>query len=471
MGDDELATVRTLTAYREVITNLIQTHRGRVVDSPGDNILAEFASVVDAVQCATEIQREITARNAELSPHRQMAFRIGINVGDVLTENGRLYGDGVNIAARLEGLADAGGICISEAAYTQIKNKLALGYEYIGEQTVKNIAEPVRAYWVVMDATAAAVAGQVMRDQAQHDRDQTPVILSQSKDHQSRRAATAYRFWMVGSVSGLLLIVGTLVAIRYLTHPPLIPQRSSLVTQEVQPPLPLPDKPSIVVLPFVNLSEDPKQEYFSDGITEDLTSDLSQLSNLFVIARNSAFIYKGKAVKVQDVSRELGVRYVLEGSVRKADDQVRISAQLIDATTGSHQWAERYDRPLKDIFALQDEIVQKIVANLWVEVWEAELTRVRRIPTDNLTAYDSLLRGVEAFNRFTKEGNVQARQMYERAITLDPQYAGAYVSLGWTYYLEGVWRWSQDPRPWSRRWRWRKRPLPWMPPYPAPTRS
>jgi adenylate cyclase len=208
----------------------------------------------------------------------------------------------------------------------------------------------------------------------------------------------------------------------------------------------LPDKPSIVVLPFVNLSKDPDQEYFSDGITEDLTSDLSQLSNLFVIARNSAFTYKGKAVKVQDVSKELGVRYVLEGSVRKADDQVRISAQLIDATTGSHQWAERYDRPLKDIFALQDEIVQKIVTNLQVEVPAAEFARVRRIPTDNLTAYDSVLRGMEAFNRLTKEANTQARQLYERAIKLDPQYAEAYSYLSWTYYLEWVWGWSQDPQ-------------------------
>ena len=194
------------------------------------------------------------------------------------------------------------------------------------------------------------------------------------------------------------------------------------------------------------MSEDPKQEYFSDGITEDLTSDLSQLSNLFVIARNSAFTYKGKAVKVQDVSKELGVRYVLEGSVRKADDQVRITAQLIDATTGAHQWAERYDRPLKDIFALQDEIVQKIVANLRVEVWEAEFARVRRIPTDNLTAYDSWLRGMEAFNRTTKEANAQARQMFERAIALDSQYAEAYAYLAGTYYIEWNWRWSQDPQ-------------------------
>jgi adenylate cyclase len=194
------------------------------------------------------------------------------------------------------------------------------------------------------------------------------------------------------------------------------------------------------------MSEDPKQEYFSDGITEDLTSGLSRISSLFVIARNSAFTYKGKAVKVQEISKELGVWYVLEGSVRRTDDQVRVTAQLIDATTGAHQWAERYDRPLKDIFALQDEIVQKIVANLRVEVFEAELARVRRLPTDNLTAYDSWLRGMEAFNRTTKEANAQARQMFERAIKLDPRYSQAYVVLGVTYYLEWVWHWSQDPQ-------------------------
>jgi TolB-like protein/Tfp pilus assembly protein PilF len=241
----------------------------------------------------------------------------------------------------------------------------------------------------------------------------------------------------------LVLLVGIIITVQYLSLP--LPSTQPL-TPNPQSLLPLPDKPSIVVLPFMNMSEDPTQEYFSDGMTEELTSSLSLLPSLFVIARTSAFTYKGKAVKVQDVSKELGVRYVLEGSVRKADDRVRVTAQLIDATNGSHQWAERYDRPFKDIFALQDEIVQKIVANLQVEVREAELARVRRIPTDNLTAYDSYLRGVEAHIRYTKEANIQAQQFFERAITLDPQYAQAYAALSATYIAEWIWRWSADPQ-------------------------
>jgi adenylate cyclase len=244
-----------------------------------------------------------------------------------------------------------------------------------------------------------------------------------------------------------VVLLGGIVILLYPSLPTLITRHSSLITQEAQPPsLPLPDKPSIVVLPFVNMSGDPEQEYFSDGITEDLTSDLSKISSLFVVARNSAFTYKGKAVKVQEVGREMGVRYVLEGSVRKADSQVRIAAQLNDATTGGHLWSERYDRPLKDIFALQDEIRQQIVAALRVEVQEAELERVRHTPTENLTAYDYFLRGLEYGSRFTKESNAQARQMFEKAIELDPRYAEAYSALGLTYYVEWVLQWSSDPQ-------------------------
>ncbi|HEV8712695.1 MAG TPA: winged helix-turn-helix domain-containing protein [Candidatus Binatia bacterium] len=224
------------------------------------------------------------------------------------------------------------------------------------------------------------------------------------------------------------------------------------MTQETQPVLPLPDKPSIVVLPFTNMSGDPGQDYFSDGITEDLTSDLCKISSLFVIARNSAFTYKGKAVKVQDVSREMGARYVLEGSVRKAGDWVRISAQLIDATTGYHLWSERYDRPLKDIFALQDEIVQKIVTTLKLQLTLQEQGHIVRKHTDNLEAYDSSMRGVEYLWRSTKEANAQARQMFEKALVLDPQYAEAYAWLGWTYYMEWNWRWSADPQTLERAW-------------------
>jgi len=246
-------------------------------------------------------------------------------------------------------------------------------------------------------------------------------------------------------VAGLLLVVGTIGAVRYFSRPPLSTQDSALSTP-AQPPLPLPDKPSIVVLPFVNMSEDPKQEYFSDGMTADLTTALSQISSLFVIARNSAFTYKGKAVKVQDVGKELGVQYVLEGSVRRANDHVRITAQLIDAATDSHLWAERYDRSLKDIFALQDEIVQKIVTTLKLQLTLREQGFLVRKTTDNLEAYDAYLRGLEFYNRATQEANVQAQQLFEKAIELDPQYAEAYARLSYTLSSEWVMLWSQDPQ-------------------------
>src|SRR5262249_40898484 len=383
MGEDEEATLRTLTASRQVTDTLIQQHRGRIVGTAGDSILAEFASVVDAVQCAVEIQTALKTENANLPTNRRMEFRIGINLGDVMVEGEQIYGDGVNIAARLEALAEAGGICISGAVYEQIKNKLTLHYEDLGEQVLKNIAEPVQVWRVRIELPSPGQPQEV-----------APTILS----------------------------------------------------DETTPSLPLSDKPSIVVLPFVNLSSDPEQEYFSDGITEDLTSSLSQLSGLFVIARNSAFAYKGKAVKVQEVSRELGVRYVLEGSVRKAGNRVRITAQLIDATTGYHLWSERYDRELQDIFALQDEIVQKIVTTLKLQLTLQEQGYSVRKRTDNLEAYDAFLRGLEYRWRYTKEANAQARQMFEKAVALDPQYAEAYAWLSGSYYLEWVFRFSADPQ-------------------------
>jgi adenylate cyclase len=434
MGEDEEATIRTLTAYRAVMASLIQQHRGRVVDSPGDNLLAEFASAVDAVQCAVAVQRELNGKNTELPAHRKMEFRIGINVGDVVVEGERIYGDGVNIAARLEGLAEAGGICIAGTVYDQVKTKLPFRYDYLGEQTVKNIAEPVRVWRLVLEVPSPLVGegqGEGVAREAGSSRFQVP-------GSKTRRMSAVHLRWVV---AGLVLIVGAAIAIRYLSRPPLSPQSSALVTQEA---LPLPDKPSIVVLPFVNMSEDPKQDYFSDGITEDLTTALSQISSLFVIARNSAFTYKGKAVKVQDVGRELGVQYVLEGSVRRANDQVRITAQLVDAATDSHLWAQRYDRPLKDIFALQDEIVQKIVTTLKLQLTLREQGYLVRKTTDNLEAYDLYLRGIEASNRYTQEARIQARQRFEKALALDPQYAEAYVRLGMTYVRGWSLQWDQD---------------------------
>jgi adenylate cyclase len=383
MGEDEVATVRTLTAYREVMSALIQQHRGRVVDSPGDNILAEFSSVIDALQCAVEIQRELRARNAALPPPRRMEFRIGINLGDVIVEGERIYGDGVNIAARLESLADAGGVCISGTVYDQVENKLALEYESLGEQAVKNIAKPVRAYRI------------------QETPKPTVSFPPNRKEEPSSFQITAFS---------------------------------------------LPDKPSIAVLPFVNMSSDPEQEYFSDGITEDLITDLSKLSGLFVISRNSVLTYKGKAIKPERVSADLGVRYVLEGSIRKAGTRVRITAQLIDATTGYHLWAERYDRNLEDIFAVQDEVTQKIVTALEVKLTEGEQNRLGRPLTKNIEAYDCYLRGRDYYDRSTREANLLAHQLFTKAIALDPQFASAHVYVGWTYFAQWSLGWSQDPQ-------------------------
>jgi adenylate cyclase len=431
MGEDEVGTLRTLTAYRKIVDALIERHRGRIVGTAGDSVLAEFASVVDAVQCAVEIQTSLKAENASLSPERQMKFRIGINLGDVMVEGETIYGDGVNIAARLQALADSGGICLSGTVHEHLGNKLPLHYEDLGEQTVKNIAKPVRVYRVIMEP-----------EEVRSPKSEVRSPESKGKSQKPRRVGTAHLSW---GVVGVVLIAATIVAVRYLARPPLSPQSSALVTQEA-PALPLPDKPSIVVLPFDNMSKDPEQDYFSNGITEVLTADLSRISSLFVIARNTAFTYKGKPRNVQEVGKELGVRYVLEGSVQKASDQVRIVAQLVDTTTGGHIWSERYDRPLKDIFALQDEIVQQIVTTLRLQLTLQEQGWLVRKHTNNLEAYDYYLRGREYGGRFTKEANAQARQMYEKAIALDPQYAEAYAWLGWTYWIEWVWRWSADPQ-------------------------
>jgi adenylate cyclase len=324
MDDDEEATVHTLTTYRTAINDLVQQYRGRIVDNPGDNILSEFASVVDAVNCAVEIQRELAERNAELPYNRKMEFRIGINLGDVIEEEGRIYGDGVNIAARVEAMAEAGGTCISGSAYDQVANKLGLKYENLGEHQVKNIATPIRIFRVL--SLPGAAAHRVVR----------------------AKTTTAKRWKRVIFAIMVFIVVSFAVGTiwRFYFRPSVEPASVAKMAY------PLPDKPSIAVLPFTNMSDDPKQEYFADGMTEDLITDLSQMSNLFVIARNSTFFYKGKPVKIRQVAEELGVRYVLEGSVRKAKGQVRINAQLIDATTGHHLWAERYDGMLEDIFAL-----------------------------------------------------------------------------------------------------------------------
>jgi adenylate cyclase len=364
MDDDEEATVRTLTSYRTVIADLIQQFRGRVVDTPGDNILAEFSSVVDAVNCAVEIQRDFAERNTELPYNRKMEFRIGVNLGDVIEEEGRIYGDGVNIAARVESLSEAGGICISGRVYDLVENKLDFEYEFLGEQKVKNISRPVRVYRVQIE--------------------------------------------------------------------------SNVAVSEVSRTLELPDKPSIAVLAFTNMSGDPEQEYFSDGITEEIITALSKVPHMFVIARTSSFKYKGKAVDVQQIGRQLGVRYVLEGSVRKAGNRVRITAQLVDATTGHHLWAERYDRDLKEIFALQDEITKKIITALQVTLTQGEQASIMAKGTDNLEVYLKLLQGFKHLGRLNRQDVAVARKRAEEIIALEPNYAMGYWLLAKVNHAE-VW--------------------------------
>ncbi len=411
MGEDEEATVRTITAHRKVITSVIQKYRGRVVDSPGDNILAEFVSVVDAVQSGVEIQEVIRAKNAELPEERRMEFRLGINLGDVIQEGERIYGDGVNIAARVEGLAEAGGICISGSAYEQIENKLALGYEYIGEHTVKNIVKPIRVYRVPTG----------------------PETLQ--KVTEERKPAPGWQRAALAVVIALLVVAGG-VAIWKSYRPPTSPPTEVASVEKMA--FPLPDKPSIAVLPFENMSADPEQGYFSDGLTDEIITALSGIQKLFVIARNSTFTYKGKPVKVQQVSEELGVRYVLEGSVRKAGDKIRISAQLIDALDGHHLWAKRYDRNLTDIFAVQDEITKKIVTAMQVKLTEGEQVRAAAKGTDNLEAYLKYLQASELIYRLNPESNALGRQLTEEAIALDSEYAPAYYALGKVHMLD-VW--------------------------------
>jgi len=334
----------------------------------------------------------------------------------VIEEEERIYGDGVNVAARVEGLADAGGICISGTAFDQVRNKLSVGYEYIGEQTVKNIPEPVRVYRVLMEPEAA---GKVIGEKK-------PGLV------RGQRA---------GLAAAVIVVVAAL-AIWYFHFRP----SPMEVAFEEKMAFPLPEKPSIAVLPFDNLTGDPQQEYFSDGMTEEIITGLSKVPYLFVIARNSTFSYKGKPVKIHQVAEELGVRYVLEGSFRKVEHRVRVTAQLIDALTGHHMWAERYDRDLKDIFALQDEITMKIIEALEVKLTEGEQARMRRKGTDELEAYIKTLHGVAYLRQFNKDGNILARQMGEQAIALDPEYARPYVVLGWTHLLDIFYGSTKSPK-------------------------
>jgi adenylate cyclase len=370
MDRDEVATLRDLTERRHILDGLIASHRGRIANTAGDSVLAEFSSAVDAVRCAVEAQAAWAEANDRVPPDRRVKFRIGVHVGDVMVRAGDLFGDGVNIAARLQSSAAADGICISSAAHEQVKKILPLTFVDLGMQYLKNI-EPIRAY-------AVSVA---------------------AEPSQAARLADAT-------------------------------------------PLPLPDKPSIAVLPFTNMSADPEQDYFADGIVEDIITALSRFKALFVIARNSSFTYKGRAVDVKQVGRELGVRYVLEGSVRKAPSRVRITGQLIDTATGAHLWADRFDGGLDDIFDLQDKVTESVVGAIAPAVEKAEIERAKRKPTESLDAYALYLRGLARhYQGASRQANDEALRLFNSAIELDPDFASAYgrAAFCWAFAKASGW--------------------------------
>ena len=416
MEADEEATVRTLTHHRDILAASIRKHGGSVVDSPGDNLLAQFVSVVNAVTCAVEVQKELATCNAALAESRRMQFRIGINIGDVIQEQDRIYGDGVNIAARLEGLAEPGGICISRAVFDHIEGKLPYACASMGDKTVKNIAKPVGVYRVLTAVEAGTSTAEA----------------PQKKGAARQRPA----LW------GMMVLAAITVAVVWWqlqssdTKPGSVPGlKMAAVTN---------GKPFIAVLPFDNMSDDPEQEYFSDGMTEEIITRLSTNPGIFVIARNSTFLYKGKGTPIQQIGRELNARYVVEGSVRKAGNRIRVTAQLIDATTESHIWANTYESEFKDIFNLQDEIAQQVVAALNIKSREAEQARAWRVPTENLTAYDTLLRGVSHFLRLSVKENAKAKSNFKKAVALDPEYATAYVLLGYTHLMDYAFGTNRD---------------------------
>ena len=412
MADNEAQTIQTLKVYRQIMFDLILQHSGRVIDSPGDNLLAEFSSAVNALECAVDIQKRLKKENAGFADDMKLQFRIGINIGDVVQDEDRIYGSGVNIAARIEGLADPGGICISRNAYDHIKDKLKLGYEYLGQHEVKNIKDPVRVYKVLSDPEDA---GKLIGEEPKREK----------------------KKWILPVVIVAAIVVVSLGWHFYqsTTKPDIEPASIEKMA------LPLPDLPSIAVLPFVNISGDPKQEFFSDAITENIITALSKVPRLFVISRQSTFFYKGKPVKVKQVSEEFGVQYVLEGSVQRSADRIRISAQLIDALTGHHLWAERYDSDQKDLFAVQDEITMRILQAIRVELSEGEISSAYSQYFRGRQGFDCYLKIMEASkytDRFTLEGYYVARRLLEEAISICPENPIGYVRLGWVYRFGAI---------------------------------
>ena len=418
MGDDEVATVSTLKYYRELITEKVQAFNGRVVDSPGDNILSEFRSIVDAVKCAVAIQEGLRAENDKLPDSRKMHFRIGVNLGDVIHDVDRIYGDGVNIAARIEGLADPGGVAISGTAFDNVRNKIDCGYQFSGEHAVKNIANPVRVYKIL---TNPECAGKVIGEKRFLGR-------------MSRRVALAV-------IMLSAIIIGGLVSYYIYLY-----QSGKIATDSTKKAVfPQPDKPSIAVLPFVNMSEDPKQQYFGDGMSEQIITGLSQGPYIYVTSRTSSFAYRDKNMTARQIAEELGVRYLLEGSVQREDDRVRVHAQLIDGQSGNHIWAKRYDREYKDLFALQDEITMDVMSNLNLKMTGFQLATLSFARPKNLEAYEQYLRGMYYHLSRKKEDIPLAYQAFNEAIKIDPNYGPAYRFLSLVYCDEVIFRTTKTP--------------------------
>ncbi len=407
VGIDEEGTLSAQRRHRkDLIDPLLERHGGRVANTAGDSLLIEFPSAVEAVRCAMSVQAEMSVRNAGVPPDRRIEYRIGINVGDVVVEDDDLLGDGVNIAARLEALAQPGGICLSGTTRDHIRDRLDIGLQDMGEVSVKNISRPVQVFRV----------------------SETPSQgVSPSRPPHRRRLLAA---GIPAALFGLIAIVGLWQPWEHRAEPLMIERPAGL--------------PAIAVLPFENISGDPEQDYFSDGITDDLITDLSRVSGLFVIARNSVFTYKGAPVRVQQIGRELGVTHVVEGSVRRAGGRVRINTQLVDASSGRQLWADRYDRDLTDVFALQDEVVQKIVSALAVRLTAGEEARLDRAAKVDPEAYDLLLRGLARFRRFTPEDNAAAREFFLRAIAVDPGFARAHADLAWSHGIDTAFGWTDD---------------------------
>jgi len=414
MADDEAFTIHTLKEYRNIMSSCIEQHTGRIVDNPGDNVLAEFASAVDAVQCAVEIQRKLKNENNRLVEDKRLQFRIGVNIGDVVQDGDRIYGSGVNVAARIEGLAEPGGVSISRNAYDHIRDKLELGYEYLGEHSVKNIKHPVRVYKILTDSEYAG-----------------KLIGKKKKSSKLKWILVATTIFIVIS-SGIL--GGLYWKYFYLPTPVDIDPENKMTFD-------LPIGPSIAVLPFDNMTGDPEEDYFCDGFTENVISSLSHVPGLFVIARNSSFVYKGQAKRVQQIGRDLGADYIIEGSIQKSNDRVRITIQLINSSSGYHKWAETYDREIKDIFPLQDEITLKIIKGVGLLIAGGRPERAKDIY--DLRAMLKILKIKSLFIKGDKESNKFAQEELIDLIELYPNNAFFYALLGLTYFME-LWHGTCD---------------------------